>query len=163
MAPSKTTADLIWDARTENFLRSCAKIEAGVELTPVQDGIRKQYWSEFEARKLLAEREITDRRMVKEIKEKRKADRRARWEARCPMLVKKLSALKKLVLMRKKSAANKPVATTKSTLDYLYRTTPQSAATRDRPWAPRTKLTSRSAYKSSPSVTPRASPGRSSS
>lgn len=124
MAPFKTTADLIWDVRTNNFLRSCAKIKAGMELTPVEDEIRKQYWSEFEARQLLAGREITDRKMVKEIKEKRKADRRARWEAKCPMLVKTLSALKRLVLMRKKPGVKKPVATTKPAFDYLYRTTP---------------------------------------
>jgi hypothetical protein len=113
MAPFKTTADLIWVARTESFLTSCAKIKAGVELTPVEDNIRKEYWSEFEARQLLAERERRDRGLVKEIKEKRKADKRARWEARSPILVKTLSALKRLVLMRKKPAAKKPVATAK--------------------------------------------------
>jgi hypothetical protein len=166
MAPPKTTArservreDILSRTKSKDLLRIWEKITAGVVLTSVEQHI----WSEFKAPWRFLEPEIKWRRIKKEIKEKRKAEKRARWEARCPMLVKTLSALKRLVLMRKKPAAKKPVVTTKPPWDYLGRTTPQSSATGDRPWAPRTQPTSISAYKSSPRVAPRVSPGRLSS
>jgi hypothetical protein len=61
-----------------------------------------------------------------------------------------LSALKRLVLMRKKKPAWKPL---EPIYDSFGRTTP-------RPWELSTQPTSSSAYRSSPSVTSRASPGR---
>lgn len=57
---------------------------------------------------------VTKPRMwtMEDTMKKMKADKRARWEARCPVLVKTLSALKRLVLRRKKPTPKKKPVTT---------------------------------------------------
>lgn len=125
----------------------------GAKPTPHEDKIEKEYWAEYKARELLADREKEDEKLEKEVRKMQKAKRRARWEARCSTLVKTLSALKRLVLMRKKIPAWKP-------LEPVY---DSPGRTTLRPWELSTQPTSSLAYRSSPSVTSRVSPGRSNS
>lgn len=152
--PPKTISEAIWDMRTKEFMESMKKKRlTGAKPTPYEDKIEKEYWAEFKARELLADREKADEKLEKEVRKMQKAKRRARWEARCSTLVKTLSALKRLVLMRKKKPAWKPL---EPVYDSLGRTTL-------RPWELSAQPTSSSAYRSSPSVTSRVSPGRSNS